>query len=164
MSDDSGTAAVEFAIVAIPFFALIFAIFQVALVFLADQLLESAVNDASRLIRTGQTVTAGYTVAQFKAEVCSRLYFMFDCNKLVHAIQTPSSFGSINLSPPAVDPHTGLLTGTQNYTNGTSATITVVRVYYQFPVLGSNFGLTLADQANGTRLLGAVAAFRTEPY
>ena len=49
-----GAAAVEFALVAAPFLALIFAILETALVFFAGQALETAVANSSRLIMTGQ--------------------------------------------------------------------------------------------------------------
>ena len=132
--------------------------------FLADQLLESAVTDASRLIRTGQASAASYSAADFKSKVCAKLYMLFDCSQLYVNVQTPATFSAANLAPPAIDPNTGKFTTAQNYSNGSSATIVVVSVYYLFPVLGSNFGLSLADQGNGTRLLGAVSAFRSEPY
>ena len=49
-----GAAAVEFALVATPFLALLFAIIESALVFFAGQMLESAASDAGRMIMTGQ--------------------------------------------------------------------------------------------------------------
>ena len=42
-----GAAAVEFALVAVPFLALMFAILETALVFFAGQTLEAAVTDAA---------------------------------------------------------------------------------------------------------------------
>src|SRR5216684_501290 len=49
-----GSVAVEFAMVAAPFFALLFAIMETAIVFFAGQALETAVGDSARLIMTGQ--------------------------------------------------------------------------------------------------------------
>jgi Flp pilus assembly protein TadG len=54
-----GAAAVEFALIAVSFLALLFAILETALVFFAGQTLESAASDAGRLIMTGQAQTAG---------------------------------------------------------------------------------------------------------
>src|ERR1035437_1140141 len=61
-----GTAAIEFALVAVPFLALLFAILETALVFFAGQTLETAASDSGRLIMTGQAQTAGYTQGAFK--------------------------------------------------------------------------------------------------
>ena len=54
---NDGAAAVEFALVAAPFLALVFAIMETAIVFFAGQALETAVADTSRLIMTGQAQT-----------------------------------------------------------------------------------------------------------
>lgn len=49
-----GSAAVEFALVAPMFFALLFAIIESALMFLASQVLESASQNSARVLLTGQ--------------------------------------------------------------------------------------------------------------
>jgi Flp pilus assembly protein TadG len=49
-SQPKGTAAVEFALVAPIFFAVLFAIIELALVFFASQMLETVTQDTSRLI------------------------------------------------------------------------------------------------------------------
>src|SRR6266511_3111516 len=68
---EDGAATVEFALVAAPFLALLFAIIETAVVFFAGQTLEAAVAASSRLIMTGQAQTSGYTQAQFKNAVCA---------------------------------------------------------------------------------------------
>jgi Flp pilus assembly pilin Flp len=55
---EDGVAAVEFALVAAPFLALMFAIIETALVFFTRQCLETVVADSSRLIMAGQVQTA----------------------------------------------------------------------------------------------------------
>jgi len=50
---EDGAAAVEFALVAAPFLAMVFAIIETAIVFFAGQALETAAADGSRLIMTG---------------------------------------------------------------------------------------------------------------
>ena len=74
-----GSAAVEFALVAPVFFALLFAIIETAIVFFAGQVLETVTQDSARLIMTGQAQTAAYTQAQFKTLVCSKVVALFDC-------------------------------------------------------------------------------------
>jgi Flp pilus assembly protein TadG len=51
---DSGATAVEFALVAAPFFAMLVALFQTALVFFASRVLDETTEQASRYIMTGQ--------------------------------------------------------------------------------------------------------------
>ncbi len=61
-----GSAAVEFALVAPVFFALLFAIIETAFVFFAGQVLETITQNSARMVLTGQAQTAGYTQAQFQ--------------------------------------------------------------------------------------------------
>src|ERR1700690_1807777 len=80
-----GAAAVEFALVALPFLALLFAILETALVFFAGQTLEAAAANSARLIMTGQAQSAGYAQADFKTAVCANLAGgLFDCTNGVY--------------------------------------------------------------------------------
>jgi Flp pilus assembly protein TadG len=54
-----GSAAVEFALVAPVFFALLFAIIETAMVFFAGQVLETVAQNSARTVMTGQAQTAG---------------------------------------------------------------------------------------------------------
>jgi Flp pilus assembly protein TadG len=160
---EDGVAAVEFGLVAAPFLALLFAIIETALVFFAGQTLETATADASRLILTGQAQTAGFSEAQFKQSVCSRVYGLFDCSNGVKIdVRTASAFGSTNMSKP-LDAN-GNLQGNMMYSPGSAGDIVVVRVMYEWPVYVKLMGLNLSDMSTGKRLLMATAAFRNEPY
>jgi Flp pilus assembly protein TadG len=163
--DQSGAVAVEFGIVALPFFTMIFAIMQIALLYFSDQLLETAVADAARMIRTGQAAKLGWNVSSFNTQVCSELYSLLDCTKLQTYVTTSPSFGAITLTPP-VNTTTGAFTGSPSYASAanTGSQIVVVSTYYEYPTLFAALGLSIADQPNSTRLLGAVAAFRNEPF
>src|ERR1700755_2096632 len=59
-----GSAAVEFALVAPVFFALLFAIIESAIVFFAGQVLETITQDSARLIATGQAQTGQVPLCQ----------------------------------------------------------------------------------------------------
>src|SRR3954471_10837726 len=74
-----GSAAVEFALVAPVFFALLFAIIETAIVFFAGQVLETVTQDSARFIMTGQAQTGGYSQSDFKNYVCARVTVLFDC-------------------------------------------------------------------------------------
>ncbi len=158
-----GAAAVEFAMVAAPFLALIFAILETAIVFFAGQTLETATADSARLIMTGQAQKQGFSQAQFKQEVCSRVYGVFDCAGGVQVdVRTYAAFSSINNAKP-IDAN-GNLTVTPTYSPGGPGDIVVVRLLYQWPVYVSLLGLNLTDMSGNKRLIMATAAFRNEPY
>jgi Flp pilus assembly protein TadG len=159
-----GATTVEFAMVAAPFLALIFAIIETAVVFFAGQALETAGADSARLIMTGQAQTQGYDQAKFKEAVCGKIYGLFNCaGGLYVDVKNYSSFAAINTGKP-VDANGNLQTGTFGYQPGGPGNIVVVRLMYQWPVYVSLLGLNLADSAGSKRLLMSTVAFRNEPY
>jgi len=160
---EDGAAAVEFAMVAAPFLALMFAIMETALVFFASQTLETAVADSARLIMTGQAQSQSFSQAQFKTAVCAKIGGLFDCaGGLQIDVKTYSSFGSVDNSAP-LDANGNLKTNF-GYQPGGPGDIVVVRLMYQWPVYASLLGFNLGDMAGNKRLIMATAAFRNEPY
>src|SRR5215831_11305299 len=73
---NDGATAVDFALVAAPFLALLFAIMETGLVFFAGQTLETTAADASRLIMTGQAQNQNFDQNAFKTAVCARISSM----------------------------------------------------------------------------------------
>ena len=160
---EDGAAAVEFAIVAAPFLALMFAIMETALVFFASQTLETAVADSARLIMTGQAQTKSYDAGAFKGAVCAKVNGLFDCaGGLQIDVKTYASFGSVDNSAP-LDANGNLRTNF-GYQPGGPGDIVIVRLMYQWPVYASLLGFNLGDMAGNKRLIMATAAFRNEPY
>lgn len=161
--DEQGATAVEFGLVALPFAALIFAILETAMVFFAGQTLETSVNYAARIVRTGQAQEQGLSQSEFRSEVCKVLAGLFDCEKgLKLDVRTYKSFDQIDMSNP-VDGD-GNLIDDFTYDPGNGGEIVVVRAFYEWPVVINLMGFSLANTPNGTHLLGASAAFRNEPF
>lgn len=163
LRDRGGSAAVEFGLIAIPFFALIGAIIETALVFLAGQILETAVSDAARLIRTGQVQSAGTSAAAFKTAICDRLYILFECSGISVDVRAVTTFSGVSTTPP-IDANGKFDNSNFTYSPGKASEIVVVKAYYEFPLVLSGLGMDLSDLANGKRLIGAVSAFRNEPF
>src|ERR1700754_1602369 len=93
-----GSAAVEFALVAPVFFALLFAIVEVALMFFASQVLETVTQESARYILTGQAQSASMTQAQFRSYVCSQIPALFTCANVQINVQSYGTFASIPTS------------------------------------------------------------------
>ena len=159
-----GATAVEFAFVVVPFLMLMFAIMETALVFFAGQTLETAAADSGRLILTGQAQSKKFDAAKFKAEVCARVYGLFDCEGgLIVDVRTYDSFASIDDNSKLIDADKKL-TLTPTYAPGGPGDIVIVRLAYQWPVHLSFFGFDLSDLTGDKRLLLATSAFRNEPF
>lgn len=80
----SGATAVEFALLAIPFFGLLMMIIQVGLLHFGVQSLDYATREAGRRIMTGQVPTTITSANQFRDQlICPRMFFAIDCMKVV---------------------------------------------------------------------------------
>jgi Flp pilus assembly protein TadG len=158
-----GAAAVEFALVAAPFLALVFALLETAFVFFAGQTLEATAADSARLIMTGQAQTANYTKDDFKTAVCARVYGLFDCaNGMTVDVKTYSNFAAYSYTPPVTG---GVFDTTKAaYSPGGPGCIVVVTLYYQWPIYVSMYNTALSNLNGNKRLLVATSVFRNEPY
>jgi Flp pilus assembly protein TadG len=158
-----GSAAVEFALVAPVFFALLFAIIETAIVFFAGQVLETVTQDSARFIMTGQAQTGGYSQAQFKTYVCGKISVLFDCVNGVYVdVQNYPAFSGVSISDP-IDAGKNFVPP-NNYSPGGPGDIVVVRLFYQWPLVVTGLGYNISNLSGSKRLLTATAAFRNEPY
>jgi Flp pilus assembly protein TadG len=71
VGDETGSPAVEFALVFPIFIGIVLATLQAASIFLVKAFFESAAEEAARVVLTNQTSTL--TAAQFQTEVCNQL-------------------------------------------------------------------------------------------
>jgi Flp pilus assembly protein TadG len=168
--NERGTAAVDFALVALPFLVVMTVLIESAIVLLAGQVLQTSATSAARLVLTGQAQNAGYTAAQFKSTVCANLNVMFNCaGNLYVDVESFSSFSTISLANPT-NPDGTLNTAGFGYSPGNPGDIVVVRLIYQWPIIAANIGFCVAtacgliNSANNTNTLIATVAFRNEPY
>ena len=159
---EDGTVAIEFAFVAMPFFALLVATIETSLIFFAGQTLETAVADSARMIMTLQAQNSGYDYNAFKSQICSRIHALFDCtNGIQLDVNVASAFSSANTANP-LDAN-GNLTISNTYNPGGPGDIVVVRVVYQWPVWAQFFGINLINMSGNSKLLMSTAVFRNEP-
>jgi Flp pilus assembly protein TadG len=166
-SNETGNAAVEFGLVALPFFACFFAIIEVGLVFFAGQVLETSVADAARLILTGQAQSQSFQLVDFKNKVCdTAVQTMFTCANIAVDVRAAASFGAADLTMPLNATTHMLDTSGFGYNTTVPCDIVVVRVIYEWPTFVRGLGLDLASASSPTHkhVLMSTAAFRNEPY
>lgn len=165
-----GATAVEFGMIALPFFGLLFAIIEAALGFWATQVLETAVSNASRQIYTGQFQTdsdnKGLTNEKlrekFKTALCGNVTALFDCSKVDVDVKPVTTYGGAVSSPPVKDGKYD--TTGYGYSAPGSNQITIVRASMEYSTVTGFLTGGGSTLANGNRLIVAAATFRTEPY
>src|SRR5262245_21489208 len=124
-----GSAAVEFALVAPMFFALLFAILETALMFFATQVLETITQNSARAVVPGHAQSGRLSACQvsrqnstciadsFKTYVCSQLPALFNCNNLYVDVESYHSFSSITLNSQ-IDANGNFISNNMQYSPG----------------------------------------------
>ena len=159
-----GSSAVEFSLVALPFFALILASLQLFVMFMAQQVLETATEVVGREILTGTIQSQGLSQSQFQAAVCAQIPALLKCNGVMVDVQTALNFSVVDTTAPALTyDNKGNVTNQWQFQPGSPGDIVIFRVMYQWPMFGI-FGFNPITQQNGTRLLMATAVFKNEFY
>jgi Flp pilus assembly protein TadG len=164
-ADERGVTAIEFGMVAMPFLMMLFGIIGVGLYFFTTFTLENAVEQASRLLRTGQAQSANYNAAQFKAVVCDYVPGHIDCaNKL--RVNVKSFADTTNITPDSLPTclNNGGLSNGSEFDMGEASEVVLVWVCYEWELAGKIPFLRLGDMANGSRLIQATTVFRSEPF
>lgn len=182
--DDKGAVAIEFAMLAPIFFALVLGIIETSLTFFAQQVLESALQDSTRAIRTGQSQVAGgaWDTSRFRREICSRSFGFFACSateastdRLWVKVTPISNFSAATnqIQRPVSNSCSLTSTNPQNdckwslaeaFDDGTGSSVIIAQAYYKWPTLFNVPWFNFADQAGNNRLLSAVRVFKNEPF
>ena len=162
-ADVSGVSAVEFAVLAPFFVALVLVALMTSVLFLAKSDLDAATQAAARLVMTGQATT----LAQVNTGLSNNIGGMFTPANFMVSLQnytTLNGFDSATTStatPTITYNADGTVSNTWPYSPGAPGNIMVLQVMYQFPVIGGSL-FSFATQANGTALLISTAVFVNE--
>ena len=168
----NGATAVEFALVAAPFLALLVGILQSALVFFASRVLDEVTEEAARNLMTGQAQQGNVTQANFLNNyVCggsntsALVSALFTCANIMVNVQSYADFGSANTSSPTLtyNPN-GTVSNTWSYNTGNPGDVLVIEVIYEWPIVLGPLGMNLSNLSDGNRELVSVAVFKSEPY
>lgn len=162
-----GAAAIEFAMLALPFALLVFAILESCISFAAQQVLADATDDIARQLRTGQIRAADISEESLKDLVCERIDIIvssdcqenlevdlreFDTFAQAAAVRIKiGSNGDIDTSDFAVDP-------------GPSMTKNMLRVFYRWPVITDLMRKSMSNLKDNKTLHFATATWQNEPF
>lgn len=156
--DKSGAAALEFALVALPFLAMLVCIIEVGVDFLFFSQIDYAVHKAAQEIRSGSVQIQKLTAAQFKTNVLCPKLSGFTCSSLqVNVVVIKQSEEWASWSPTTIDP------ASAKWCPGGSADTVLIQVAYPVP-LATMIWAGAQSTANGVRYYLSAAAFRNDPY
>ncbi|KOF13623.1 pilus assembly protein TadG [Ensifer adhaerens] len=150
--DRKGTASIEFAILALPFFMVIFASIETFLAFYGDQLLANATETLARKIRTGEiTFNRGKPATdmdevKFREAFCNEISVLMTCSateaaeasKLYIDVRTVTDLTKFPVLIPRMDTSSSssdLKTTDLKFAPGGPGSFNVMRAYYRWSVM-----------------------------
>ena len=169
--DEDGSAAIEFALVAMPFLLFVLGLLGMGLYFLASTSLEYGVEAASRKLRTGEAEKGNMTVDSFRELVCQSAGSYIDCGKISTIVQHASTWSGI--TPQTCTDQDGNRVGSTGSSGeliskyaGSASEVVLVTLCYEWD-LAQRFGflkLGSSGDGSGPAIIQAATAFKSEPY
>ena len=167
-NDSDGATAIEFAIVAVPFFMFAFGIMGLGLHFFTSNALEHGVETVSRQVRTGQAQNGDMNLQSFKDAVCAETAGYINCDDLNVHVQSGTTWADITPTPCLSGGSLAASAGSgtdliSDYSGGASQVV-LITACYEWKLAQSLPYLMLGDLGNGSALIQAASTFRTEPF
>jgi TadE-like protein len=168
LKSEHGAAAVEFSLVAFPFFMLMGVICETGIMLFSEYAIQAGVQEAAREIRTGQAQTSNLSAADFKSKICDLAGIVIDCEASLTVYVRPANTFSVleTVLPNYLNVGTKP-DGTPNPTSydcgGPSQAAGVIATYdWDFTMPFMKF---LGNINNGeSRRLYGIAIFQNEPF
>lgn len=151
--------------IALPFFFMLFSIMEIALLFVTDSVLENAVIETGRIIRTGEADNSAMTAGQFKTSLCSRMtIFKADCaTRATVDVRVITQFRNVTPPDPLANGKSFDSSGL-TYLTGQPGSLVLIRVWYRQPLITPFLAQALSKLNDGTTILTATTTFRNEPF
>ncbi|ACT57045.1 pilus assembly protein [Candidatus Liberibacter asiaticus] len=175
-----GAVAIEFAILVMPYFMLVFAILEISLSFTAGQLFESAAYDVARKIRTGEISSKNtHSLTEFRRVFCNDLRVLFNCSEneigrpydLYLDVKQIKSLQEITETVPRKDKSdSSSEIDDRNFSfhPGGPSTYNVLRAYYHWPLFTDLMRQYISSVKHpgkkGDFLLSSIVVFKNEPF
>lgn len=160
--DREGSAAIEFAILALPFFVVIFAIAEIAIMYFVDSGLDAALHKAVRQVRVGVAKSGAWDAKKFKDVVCSELSYSFNCATSLKVRATVvTNMASITKASPISG---GNLAVTEDFNLGDSGSYVLVQAFLPWDPTFKLYSISSAQLADGSYVLGSAELIKNEPF
>ncbi len=166
LRDRCGATAIEFALLAMPFSLLVFAILESCISFAGQQVLANATYDVARQIRTGQIRPADVDETKLKDMLCSRLDIIVaaGCPGLVVDLREYKSFADAAKQRIKLTVDRDIDTTGFDVKPGPSKSKNMLRVFYRWPVITDFMSRMMSNLKDGKTLHFATVTWQNEPF
>jgi len=170
-----GATAIEFAMLALPFFIIVIASIETFAAFTAEQIFANANETMARKIRTGAITSTNTTKEAYRAAFCEEIKLLMPCSateaktesKLFIHVESFANYSAITPAVSIVDDN--LSTTSFKFAPGGKKTINIVRAYYRWDIMTDLVrplisSVKTADGTSRNYLMVATTIVQNEDY
>jgi Flp pilus assembly pilin Flp len=177
--DTSGVTIVEFAMIVPLFFLMLGIIIETGLMMFTEYVLQTSVQEAARLVRTGQAQEMKLSPLTFKAKICRLAKIVMNCNNKISVYMKKgktfadlagdtTSYLDVGIKPDGTFPPSTFDCGQRDEVISLIATYDWnFQLLYIWNTAGKQVGImSYFGNINGgkTRRMAAFAMFKNEPF
>ncbi len=164
--DRSGSTAIEFTLLALPFSFLVFAILETCISFAGQQVMANITDDIARQLRTGQVRAADVNETSLKKMICDKLEIMVakGCPGLVVDLRQYPTFAAASLVRVKLTADQDIDTNGFAVTPGPSMSKNMLRVFYKWPVITDFMSKLVSNLKDGKTLHFSTITWQNEPF
>ncbi|OQM74793.1 pilus assembly protein TadE [Pseudaminobacter manganicus] len=170
VSERNGSTAIEFAMLAIPFSLLVFAILESCISFAGQEVMANATDSVARQLRTGQ-LPSSVDKTQLKQLICDKMEVMVakGCPGLMVDLRHFGTFTDAAQAGYRIANGEIQLTQGSNETSfkvdpGPASSKNMLRVFYKWPVITDFLSKSMSDLKDGKALHFASVTWQNEPF
>lgn len=166
----SGSTAIEFAMLVLPFSLIVFAILETCLAFAAQEMMANAANSVARQLRTGQLRAETLDQAKLRELICQPLELLVanGCPDLAVDLRH-GTFDELNTASKdwpvkGTGAEREIDSAKLKFEPGGTMTPNMLRVFYSWPVMTDLLRKQLSTMKGGKTLLFTASTWQNEPY
>ena len=165
----SGSTAIEFSLLALPFAALVFAILESCISFAGQQVMANITDDIARQLRTGQLRPADVDQTKLETMICDRLKIIVatGCPGLEVDLQQFDTFAeaaAVRIKLTGTGDQKDLDTTGFTVDPGPAMSKNMLRVFYRWPVITDFMSKLVSNLKDGKTLHFATVTWQNEPF
>lgn len=173
---EDGATAIEFAMLIIPFSALLFSVLELGIIFFLTSAMSHALSETARDVRVGSFQKSCGTAATFKQAVCDKMSGGSKCMTRLRIDVKTSNTGQFEpdmlpdfpqtLEPgdPGYDPSVEPVIEPDQYDDTAGRAPVIVRAQYHYKLSLPSSLTRLNNTTGNVRVLESISAFRNEPF
>ena len=166
LKNGSGSVAIEFAALAIPFSMLVFAILESCISFAGQQVLANATDNVARQLRTGQVKASDMNETVLRDMICDDLEIIVasGCPGLEVDLRQYATFEDAAKERIKLTSDRDIDTTGFAVTPGPSMSKNMLRVFYRWPVMTDFMRKSMSNLKDGKTLHFATVTWQNEPF